>query len=208
MRYVLALIVALAAGGCAVGGKHQYHDITPELKYPVRGKVAVAVQDQRKDVVSGTRPESYVGWSRGGYGNPFDVTTESGQPLAKEFQTSIAAALTRAGAQVVRVDVRPAAAPAEARKQLAATGADKAVLLVLRDWHVDTYFNVNLDHDVSLTVLGRRGQVLATKELTGSDRIGTGLVDPYAVARESVPPAYRRKLEQLLADPAVVAALR
>jgi hypothetical protein len=206
-RYV-ALLAAVAVSGCAVGVKHQYHDIAPEVKYAVRGKVAVAVHDQRLEVVSGGKPERFAGISRGGYGNPFDVETESGQPLAKEFQNSIAAALARAGAQVVRVDLKPTARPDEARRQMLAAGANKSVLLTLREWRADTYVNVNLDHDVLLTVLGPRGQVLASRELKGAERIGASAINPVAASIEAVPPAYRRKLEELFATPAVAAALR
>ncbi len=208
MRHLVPLaLAALLAGGCG-GFQHPYAGVTPEVGYPVKGRVAVAVHDQRAEVVNGSRPESFAGLLRGGYGNPFDVTTASGQPLAKEFQSSLADALTRAGAQVVRVDLAPATKPDAARQQVLAAGADKALLVTLRMWRADTYVNVNLDHDVLLVVLGRRGQVLATKELKGAERIGTSLVNPGGESVEVVPPAYRRKLEALFADPAVAAALR
>ena len=207
MNRLFVLLAAAVASGCA-SMNQQYHDITPEVKYPVRGKVAVAVHDQRPEVVSGKKPESFAGLTRGGYGNPFDVMTQSGQPLAKEFQNSIATALTRAGAQVVRVDLKPTATPDEARRQLAAAGADKALLLNLRLWRADTYLNVNLDHDVLLTVFGPRGRVLATRELKGAERIGASALNPVGASLEAVPVAYRRKLEELLATPAVANALR
>lgn len=208
MKRFLVLLATAIAGGCAVGVKHAYHGVTPELKYPVRGTVAVAVLDQRPYVVSAAKPESFAGIQRGGYGNPFDVETESGRPLATEFQNSIAAALTRAGAKVVRVDLKPSTPPVEARRQLVAAGANKGVLLTLQDWRVDSYVNVNLDHDILLTVLGPQGQVLATGTLKGSDRIGSSAINPVAASIEAVPPAYRRKLEELFAAPAVANALR
>jgi hypothetical protein len=208
MKRLCVLAVAVIVGGCAVGVKHAYHDVTPELKYPVRGTVAVAVHDRRAEVLDGSKPESFAGVQRGGYGNPFDVETESGRPLATEFQNSIAGALTRAGAKVVRVDVKPTAQPVEARRQLVATGAAKSVLLTLQEWRVDSYINVNLDHAVLLTVLGPQGQVLATGALKGAERIGSSAINPVAASIEAVRPAYRRKLEELFATPAVANALR
>jgi len=208
MKRFLVLLAAAIAGGCAVGVKHPYQDVTPELKYKVPGTVAVAVQDQRPYVVTGTKTEDFVGVQRGGYGNPFDVVTESGRPLAQEVQNSIAGALTRAGAKVVRVEAKPTTPQVEVRKQLVATGANKSVLVTLRDWRVDSYVNVNLDHDVTLVVLGPGGQVLAMRELKGADRIGSSALNPVAASIEAVRPAYQRKLEDLLATPAVANALR
>jgi len=208
MKRFLVLLATAIAGGCAVGVKHPYHDVAAELKYPVRGTIALAAHDRRPDVVTGVKSESFAGVQRGGYGNPFDVVTESGQPLAKEFQNAIAGALTRAGAKVVRVDVGPTVQPVEARRQLVATGANKSVLLTLQEWRVDSYINVNLDHDVLLTILGPQGQVLATGGLKGADRIASSAINPVAASIEAVRPAYRRKLEELFATPAVANALR
>ncbi|MGH8698408.1 MAG: hypothetical protein ACREVS_18125 [Burkholderiales bacterium] len=208
MKRCLVVLATVIAGGCAVGVKHAYHDVAPELKYPVRGTVAVAVLDRRPYVTDGAKTESFVGVQRGGYGNPFDVETESGRPLATEFQNSVATALTRAGAKVVRVGVKPTTGPAEVRRQLAATGASKSVLITLHDWRVDSYINVNLDHEVVLTVLGPQGQTLATATQKGADRIGSSAINPVGASVEAVPPAYRRKLEELFATPAVANALR
>jgi hypothetical protein len=208
MMRLLVLSAALIATGCAVGVKHPYHDVALELKYPVRGTVAVGVHDRRPYVVDGTKSADFVGLQRGGYGNPFDVVTESGRPLAQEFQDAIASALTRAGAKVVRVDLKAATPPLEARGQLAATGANKSLLVTLHDWRVDSYVNVNLDHEVLLTVLGPQGQVLASGAVKGEERIGSSVINPVAAAIEAVRPAYRRKLEELFATPAVTNALR
>lgn len=208
MTRFLVLLTAVAAGGCGIGVTHRYDDVTPEVVYRVRGKIAVAVHDRRSDVVSGRKLENFAGLSRVRFGIPFNVTTESGQPLAKEFQNSLAAALERAGARVVRVDLKPATPPDEARRQLLSAGADKSVLLTLREWRADTYVNVNLDHDVVLVILGPRGQTLAMRELNGEERIGRSMLNPAGTSKEVVPAAYRRKLEALLATPAVADALR
>jgi hypothetical protein len=188
--------------------KHPYHDVGFALKYPVKGTVAVAVHDRRPYVVDGTKPEDFAGVQRGGYGNPFDVATESGRPLAKEFQNAVADALARAGARVVRVDVKAATPPPEVRRQLSATGANRSVLVTLYDWRVDSYVNVNLDHEVLLVVLGPQGQALATGSLRGAEQIGSSAFNPVAASIEAIRPAYRRKLEELFATPAVASALR
>src|SRR5437899_535946 len=102
---LLSLLCVVVFGGCAVGVKHQYDNITPETKFQTRAKIAVGVHDQRNYVVYGQKSPTFVGLSRGGFGNPFDVNTASGQALANDFRNSIANGLSRAGANVVRVDL-------------------------------------------------------------------------------------------------------
>lgn len=59
--------------------------------------VAVATHDQRPYVVGGNKKPNFVGLSRGGYGNPFDVVTVSGNPLADGFSESISRSLAARG---------------------------------------------------------------------------------------------------------------
>ena len=201
-RYIFIAFVTLFSSGCAVGVKHQYDTVKPEFNLATQAKLAVGVQDLRPYVVTGKKPETFVGLSRGGFGNPFDVNTKSGVPLAKDMQTVIAASLKRGGATVIEVELKPGIGAANARKAMLDAGADKAVLITLREWNSDTLFRTALHYDVQLIVLASNGNVLATKDLQGTDNLGSGF------ERDLVREAFRRKLEELFSDPAVAQALR
>ena len=207
-RFIFIAFVTIFSSGCAVGVKHQYDTVSPEFNLATQTKLAVGVQDLRPYVVSGKKPETFVGLSRGGFGNPFDVNTQSGAPLAKDMRTVIAASLKRGGATVIEVELKPSGGAANARQAMLNVGADKAVLMSLREWKSDTYTNTALHYDVLLTVLAANGDVLATKDLQGRDNLGGSFLNPPEHARNAVPEAFRRKLEELFSDPAVAQALR
>src|ERR1043165_6626851 len=93
VRTSIAFLVLLLIGGCAVGVRHQYDSATPQINAASGGKATVAAQDRRAYVLNGDKQENFAGLSRGGFGNPFDVRTESNQPLADDFGRTIQRAL-------------------------------------------------------------------------------------------------------------------
>jgi hypothetical protein len=96
----------------------------------------------------------------------------------------------------------------QVRDRLTALETERALLLTLHEWKSDTYMNVGLTYDVTLAVLERAGIVLAERRLSGRDNLGGSFWNPPAHARDAVPRAFKAKIEELLNDAAVVAALR
>lgn len=207
------LIFALAAvqmllSGCAVGNKYDYRSQSLDLPISSGGSVAVAVSDQRPYVVGGDKTAVFVGLQRGGWGNPFDVETLSQGALADDFAATIAAALEAKGITVKPVMVAPAVNGKKAVQALAASGADKSLLVSLREWKSDTMQNVAMIYDVKAQVLDARGNPIAENAVYGRDNLGGDFWDPPSHARAAVPQAYRRILETLLGDPKIVDALK
>ncbi|MEH6548066.1 MAG: hypothetical protein V7701_16640, partial [Sneathiella sp.] len=85
---ILAFGILLSA--CAVGNKYDYKDQPIDLAASSDQKIGVSVVDQRIYIVSGEKPADFVGLQRGGFGNPFDVNTKSGGPMADSFAFAIA----------------------------------------------------------------------------------------------------------------------
>lgn len=203
-RVLSAIFAAVLLAGCAAGQKFNYSTAHIPLQIaPTATSVSVAVLDTRSYIVSGRKKESFVGLSRGGYGNPFEVTTSSGGPLATEMGTALAAALGGSGRTVSPVTVKPAGGVDAARRALVAGGTAKGVLLTLREWKTDTMMRTGLDYDVSLEVLDASGRTLASKDLSGKDVSGAAITS----AERDAQRWFGDKLAQLLADPAVAAAL-
>jgi hypothetical protein len=206
LRTVAAILgCALAISGCAFGRKHAY-DGNPRVP---RGSlsVALAVQDQRAYVLSGAKGTNFVGLQRGGFGNPFDVTTASGQPLADDFVTSIRRGLQRAGYRVLPVPVSGGASPAQVQDALARTGAERGLVFLIQESKADTQMQTALHYGVILRVFDARGQELGRAVIGGNDTLGGSFMDPAGHAEEAVPRAFNHKLEQLLNDPSIVRAL-
>lgn len=204
-KLILVVCMTVLLGGCAVGNTHRYDLGDAEFDLQTERTVAVAVVDLRPYVLSGEKTPSFVGLQRGGYGNPFDVNTDSGRGLAEDMSSSIVSSLTAAGVQAVGIPVPPKSSEAQARQLLMGVEADRCTLLTIREWKADTYFNTGLDFDVTLMVLSPEGAELAKTTLQGHDNLGSSMVP--SDARVYAETAVRSKLEQMFGDPEVKSVL-
>jgi hypothetical protein len=203
--YALPFVALLT--GCAVGVTHQYDNVTPTIA--TSGQVAelsVAVQDQRPYVLSGAKSQTFVGLSRGGFGNPFDVNTASGKALSDDMSRVVARALADSGTRAEIVAIAPREEEAAVIKKLAALNK-RAVLVSVREWKSDTYMVVLLHYDVTVSVIDPDGHVAARKQIKGTDNLGFAGINPPELSRQVVPPAFRQKLEQLFSAPEIAAQI-
>lgn len=206
-RIIAAMAVCLITAGCAVGVTHRYDSVTVSIDRQSNSIIAVAVHDQRPYVVNGNKSPNFVGLSRGGFANPFDVTTDSKKPLATDFTASIVASLRAGGATAMAVIVSPQDSGETARKILLATKAGRYILVTLNEWKADTYMNTALHYDILLSVHDGNGIKRASKRLKGKDNLGGDAFNPPGHSRKAIPAAYKRKLEALFRDPLIKAAL-
>jgi ABC-type glycerol-3-phosphate transport system substrate-binding protein len=206
MMKILKLLTVLSfvaiLGGCAVGVTHEYQNAAPELKASAGAKLGLGVQDKRIYVVSKKKPETFVGLTRGGFNNPFDVNTVSGKPLADDFTQTIQAALSDKGVKVNAVSLPVGIDENDAIKRLSAAG-DKAIFIVLNEWKSDTFVETTLAYDVQAKVVDARGKVLASKKISGKDNLGSSGMNAPGHSRSAVPVAFRKKLEELFAAPEI-----
>jgi hypothetical protein len=210
MKRFTLTIVALAwvISGCAVGNQYAYHGVTPELNARTSKKVAVATHDQRSYIQNGEKQPDFVGLQRGGYGNPFKVTTASGRPLAEDMTTAIVNSLQSKGIHCVPVFVGPADPESSVTSAMKKSAAQRHLLLTLTQWRSDCYSNVALAYDAQLKVLDASGTLLAQKRINGNDNLGGNAWNPPAHAKAAVPKALKEKLELLLNDQAIQDALK
>ena len=203
----VALFATVTLAGCAIGNHHAYHDTIATFQASGSYAVAVTVHDQREYIQNKDKSPDFVGLQRGGCGNPFNVTTVSGQPLAEDMTASIVASLRARGFHPVPVVVSAEDGPATVRQRLIGTRAPRSVLLVLIEWKADSMQNTALLYTVTLQILDGTGRLLAEKNLLGRDNLGGSFWNPPAHANHAVPAAFKGKLEALFNAPDVVAAL-
>jgi hypothetical protein len=207
MRLISNTALALAAAaavGCAAGNTVPV--TAPfgfSLDYRGTGTVAIAVRDQRPDVVSGNRKESLFGHQRSLYGIPFPVNTASGQPFAIDFASLIVQGLKAKGVSATSVRVSPFKSEDDAIAALAATGSDRSFLFTLTEWDADTYSRTTLHYDIKLAVLDKQGTLLGQTSIAGEDELKSSA----RPERQSIPAATADIVQTLLAAKSVVAAL-
>lgn len=208
MKSLVIALLSLSLGACAVGNRHEYSKVTPELAVSTANSVAVGVHDERPYVVAGGKPATFVGLSRGGFGNPFDINTESTKPLAEDMGQTLAQAFKRSGVDVKTIQIQPAESDTAARQVVVKLGQQRSLLLTIKEWKSDTYQNTTLAYDLRLVVLDRTGTVLADKSLRGNDNLGGDFMNPPGHAKTAVPAAYRKTLDALLGSPEIQKAVQ
>ena len=198
-------IVAALLGGCAAGGTYNYAEVPVAMQgVATTGTIAIAVHDTRPYVVSGGKKPAFVGLARGGYGNPFDVNTESGGPLAIEMRDALARALKARGATVMPVAVTFTDTNTAVRAKLLETRAQRQVLVTLREWKTDTMMSTDLHYDTTIAVFDQSGNQLAHHSLKGKDELGSLGLSP----KEGISRATARKLDAMFDDSRIAGALK
>ena len=205
MKLTSILVLAALLGGCAFGRTYGYNEASVALQgVSSSGTVAVGVQDKRPYVTSGNKPDKFVGLMRGGFGNPFDVNTQSGGPLAIEMRDALAKSLKAKGINVSPVAISYSESAAGVKRTLLATNARRLVLVTLNEWKSDTYMNTALLYDVTLEVMDDKGNSLASNQIKGNDNLGgLGLSPDAAIAA-----AFVKKFDVLFDNEKIIAALK
>jgi len=201
------LTALLFLGGCAMGVRHDYDQKALNLGITTSATVAVGTLDRRPYVVNGQKPENFVGVSRGGFGNPFDVTTQSGRPLASDISSSIVSSMKIDGVDAKAVELRRTLSVDDAKTALSAAGTQKTVMITLQEWKGDAMVNVGLGYDFVLSVFDKDGKQLALKLQQGRENLGPA--DPFTPGGTAqILPRFRRMMETLFREPDVVKALQ
>ena len=199
-KLLISVLTILIISGCAVGNKHNYSDATPNIKATQGNKLDLGAQDQRVYILNGDKPSTFVGLSRGGFGNPFNVDTQSGKPLSDDFAKAVTRALSKKGVQVTEINIPSRMAQADVIKNLTQSG-NKAVFISIKEWKSDTYQSTSLNYDIQVQVIDKSGKVVAKKSISGNENLGGDLINPPSHAKRVIPLAFQTKLEELFADP-------
>jgi len=200
-RVLMLVVTAYALSACAVGNTYDYRTTAPSLSASAARSLTVGVLDQRPYVLSGNKAPSFVGLQRGGYGNPWNVSTVSGAPLGDDFANMVA------NAYKAKPTSLPVRTPANKALDLLRAGDSERVLLIsVYEWKTDTFVNVALHYHLNAKVYDRSGQLLGENSITGRDNLGPVVlpseVGPLAAA------AAKRKFEELLNAPTVKQSLQ
>lgn len=191
--------------GCAVGNTYNYSRADIDLAVQGHSELGLAVIDQRPYILSGDKEPNFVGLQRGGFGNPFNVKTESGRPLAVEIAEAMKSELEENGFKVfdLRISDSGSSVIATAVRQAAKT---RNVILIVNEWKTDAMMNFGLSYDLSLKVMDDSANLLAEANTSGSKEKlgGAGFESANSIAAAN---AFSSKIGQLFNDADVMSAL-
>lgn len=175
-----------------------------QLRVPFQGSMALTVLDARPDVVNSRRKETFIGFTRTFYGLPFPYHTRSKKPFAQDLSALLGQALEQGQTPAKIVMASPAAGRQAAIEALGKSGAERLILLEIRDWWSDTMLRTDLHYDLLLTILDAQGRELGSSSASGEDALGGHGTNQQRL----IDTATRRILETLFADKAVSAAFQ
>ncbi|MDK9707200.1 MAG: SHOCT domain-containing protein [Desulforhopalus sp.] len=206
VRSVLALaLLTFCIQGCA--NQFSYSNTNVSFAATGSGKLAIATHDQRPYIVSGKKSPDFIGLVRGGYGNPFDVTTASGKSLSEEITGALAASFQKSGFTTVPVAISHSENDKAIKDKILAAKSDKAVLFVVKEWKSDTLVNTALLFDLSLQVLDGSANIIVERQIGGNDDLGGSTFNVYKHSHTAVPKAFQAKLEEIINSPEIQMAL-
>lgn len=161
MKKYLLILVAVLLTGCAAGNKYSYQSssMTLPIKPVDHNTLILSVEEFRPYVLNGDKDPNFVGLQRGGFGNPFDVTTSTGKPMTEDMSSAIVKGLIDIGYRVVNIQDKPG--KVYLVSAAAKEGATRIVVLKVYDWKSDIYMSMNLHCDLRLSVFDASGKLLA-----------------------------------------------
>jgi hypothetical protein len=89
-----------------------------------------------------------------------------------------------------------------------AAASGMPVVLHLTAWHSDAFQAVWYHYNLVLQVYDTDGKFLAQKHIEGKESVGTTMWNPPKLAKKNVPPALKKKLEDMFNSPEIAAVIK
>lgn len=205
---LLPAILALSLSGCAIGNRYDYQSVRASIPAAkAKATVAIATVDRREYLINSEVADSYVGMTRGGYGNPFRVSTKSGDPLAVDISNAVASSLNQSGYRAQAVSGFPVLDVSAAKMKLNSTPADRRILITLSKWESDTLINTELTTDITVEVFDQSGKLLASESYSATKGLGGNLMSPILHARKSILDETSKIIARIFSTPKITTAL-
>ena len=205
-RIASLLAMTLLLSACAIGNQYDYKAAQLTIDSKTEKSVSAAVVDQRGYVVSGDKTPDFVGLQRGGFGNPFDVTTQSGRGLAEDLTENLQRGLESRGVASEALMLPAGASLPDSLSQFRDQGTDRLLLVNMNEWKTDAMMRMTLHWNLEAKVYDPAGQLLGEHRILGVDAVGSaGLESGNSnAAKQQV----SLKMAELLNNEAIVEALQ
>lgn len=188
---LLLFIFAATLGGCVVGQELSMDYGKPAGEITEVNSVGVAVQDQRPYVLSGDKNPWFIGKYRGGFGNPFNVSTDNDEPLADVLSRGMTDALLSNGFGT-------------------STDPDRTVAVTIHEWNFDGYQNGRFWYELEVQVNSSEGVALDPVTVKDEKYIdGSFWKGAKGGFEKQMPMLYKQAIDKVLTkNPDVMTALR
>lgn len=152
--------------------EYDFTKVNLELNLKGNSSITIATLDKRELITSGKHKEDFVGWIRGGYGNPFGVGTASHSSFAEDVSESIALQFKKGGFDVDKLKLNYTISKEDAIEKLVEKETDYSVLLIINDFRTDLKNNLiriwqDINYDIDVIILNKNGDEIASNNVKG-----------------------------------------
>lgn len=210
-RYVVRGSMALAVvmlSGCGSLYRINYSNIRADLKYSGSRSVAIGVLDARPYVLSGKHNPRYVGTIRGGYGNPFDLLTQSDLQLADEMATTLADSLRDKGFKVLATKSAVGSDASGMLSEIGSAGAERLVVVEMKDWWSNYYPSSFASEKTELIMNVEMKIMDGNRRILGSSKLEGTAIPPSGWPKDTIPGLYQKKMSELCNNQSIQDALK
>lgn len=217
---IFMIISLLFMSGCGHGYTVTFHNVIAEIDASDSISIAIAVHDQRAIVLREKERPDYTGSSSREFldfatsprhelmlpknPNPTDVGISGGRSLADEMIDMTRISLSKNGYQVTPVATSYQSSNAEVLLKLKETAAKRQILLTIFRWNSFTgKKHTSLTYDLWLQIFDPSGNELAEKRIRGGESLGGSVWGPESYAKNILPVALRKKIEELFNAPEI-----
>lgn len=192
----------------ATGNKHPYHVLDLNFNLSGNSDIILAVHDQRTEMLTTGKKPDFVGYMRSGVGIPYNIGTKSGQALADDIAGIVAKGLTKKGFTVKIIQSSPSETHEQLVERLKVANAGMPVVLHLTAWHSDCYQIVWYYYNLVLQIYDSTGKFIGQKVIEGKESLGGSFWNPPKHARSVLPPALKKRIEELFNSPEITTILK
>lgn len=151
---------------CVVGRKISYQNDNTLLLYKPSKSIAVTFYDQRDEIVSGKENPSFSGHLNATIQIPYNINTQSGNPLAEDFAKSVSNAIIKQAQRSIVINLPHSDSTTKALKEFQNSDVDLLLLFTIRKWQNDArpgFSNIHYQAigDIELNIFDTKGNILS-----------------------------------------------
>ena len=207
LRASLFAAVCMLAG-CGNLYRINYSNLRADLHYSGSRSVAVGVLDARPYILSGENDPRYVGTLRGGYGNPYDLWTQSNMQLADEMAANVADSLRDKGFKVLAVKAAMGRDSSGITAAIGSSGAERLVVMDVKDWW-SNYYPASWGSEKTELIMNVELKIMdANRQVLGSSRLEGVAIPPSGWPKDTIPGYYQQKMSELFNNQSIQDALK
>lgn len=201
-NYIYLIVISTLFSSCAISQKISYNELTAIIPQLETKNLSIAVWDQRKLVLNGSRKADFVGYLRSGAGIAYPMGTLSGKPFTDEIAINISSSFKRNGLIAFAINTTFNDNESTILNNLKKNSCDKLILIKCNQLHSDGYERKILLYNLQVSIYDKEGTQIERKSFNGEKYLGRGMK-----YKTYIPIGMKELIEEIFNDPSIKNAL-